>query len=138
MPFRQTMVSGLPAIALRTGELEVVAVPAVGMKLTNLRRTRGREWLWRNGSLTETADSGGWDECFPTVAASPVPGAPPDAPSLPDHGELGSAPWASSAYEHAGGVTLAASAMGRLLPYEFHREATLDPHDPVIRLRYRV
>jgi galactose mutarotase-like enzyme len=138
MPFRQTIVSGLPAIALRTDELEVVAVPAVGMKLTNLRRTRGREWLWRNGSLTETADSGGWDECFPTVAASPVPGAPPGAPSLPDHGELWSGPWASSVYEHAGGVTLAASAAGRLLPYEFHREATLDPHDPVIRLRYRV
>jgi hypothetical protein len=138
MPFRQTVVSGLPAIALRTDELEVVAVPAVGMKLTNLRRTRGREWLWRNGSLTERADSGGWGECFPTVAASPVPGAPPGAPSLPDHGELWSAPWASSAYEHAGGVTLAASAVGRLLPYEFHREATLDPHDPVVRLRYRI
>jgi galactose mutarotase-like enzyme len=138
MPFRQTTVSGLPAIALRTDELEVVAVPAAGMKLSNLRRARGREWLWRDGPLGETADSGGWDECFPTVAASPIPGAPPDAPSLPDHGELWSAPWTSSAYEHAGGVTLAGSAIGRLLPYEFHREATLDPHEPVIRLRYRV
>ncbi len=149
MPFRQTMVSGLPAIALRTDELEVVAVPAVGMKLTNLRRPRGREWLWRNdqiplahprqdASFVETGDSGGWDECFPTVAPSPIPGAPRGAPSLPDHGELWSAPWASSAYEHAGGVTLAGSATGRLLPYEFHREVTLDPRDPVVRLRYRV
>ncbi|MGH7579540.1 MAG: hypothetical protein ACREM9_05165, partial [Gemmatimonadales bacterium] len=96
--FRQTTVSGLPAIALRTGTLEVVAVPAVGMKLTNLRRPRGREWLWRNqqiplalprpdASFVETADSGGWDECFPTVGASPIPGAPPGTPVLPDHGE---------------------------------------------------
>ena len=149
MPLRQVTVGGLPAISLRTAELEVVAVPAVGMKLTNLRRPRGREWLWRNdqlplalprqdASFVETADSGGWDECFPTVGPSPIPGAPPGSPSLPDHGELWSAPWTSSVYEHAGGVTLAAATSGRLLPYEFHREATLDARDPVLRLRYRV
>lgn len=138
MPFRQTTVSGLPAIALRTDELEVVVVPAVGMKLTNLRRPRGREWLWRDASRSGTADSGGWDECFPTVRGSPIPGAPPGSPSLPDHGDLRSAPWASSAYQHAGGVTLAASVTGGLLPYEFHREVTLDPRDPVMRVRYRV
>ena len=50
-PFRQTTVSGFPAIVLRGEELEVVVVPAVGMKLTNLRRLRGREWLWRNDQL---------------------------------------------------------------------------------------
>jgi galactose mutarotase-like enzyme len=150
MPFRQTAVSGLPAIALRTDELEVVAVPSLGMKLTNLRRPRGREWLWRNDqiplarprqdapSFVESADSGGWDECFPTVGPSPIPGTPPGSPSLPDHGELWSAQWTSSAYEHAGGVTLAASTSGRLLPYEFHREVTLDPRDPVMRLHYRL
>jgi galactose mutarotase-like enzyme len=149
MPFRQVAVSGLPAIALRTDALEVVAVPAVGMKLTNLRRPRGREWLWRNDqiplalpddnrSFVEAADSGGWDECFPTVGACPIPGAPPGSAQLPDHGELWSAAWSSSAYEHAGGITLAASAAGRLLPYEFHRELTLDAHEPLMRLRYRV
>jgi galactose mutarotase-like enzyme len=147
--FRQTTVSGLPAIALRSDEIEIVAVPAVGMKLTNLRRPRGREWLWRNdqiplalpqadASFVETADSGGWDECFPTVAPSPIPGAPPGSPLLPDHGELWSASWTSSAYDHAGGVTLAATAAGRLLPYEVQREVTLDPREPVMRLRYRL
>lgn len=149
MPFRQVAVSGLPAIALRTDVLEVVAVPTVGVKLTNLRRPRGREWLWRNdqiplvvpsdnGSFVETADTGGWDECFPTVGACPIPGAPAGSPQLPDHGELWSATWTSSAFDHAAGVTLAASTAGRLLPYDFHRELTLDPHDPVLRLRYRV
>lgn len=149
MPFRQTTVSGLPAIALRTEQLEVVVVPTVGMKLTNLRRLRGREWLWRNeqmplalplvdASFVETADSGGWDECFPTVGPSPIPGAPPGTPQLPDHGELWSASWTSSAYDHAGGVTLAAAAAGRLLPYQFHRELTLDHRDPLVRLSYRL
>src|SRR5918999_2431004 len=144
MSFRQTTVSGFPAVSLRTAELEVVAVPSIGMKLTNLRRPNGREWLWRSDQIplspprpgaayVETADSGGWDECFPTVGACPIPGAPPESPRLPDHGELWSAAWTSSAYEHAGGVTLAASAAGRLLPYEFHRELTLDPSEPVMR-----
>jgi galactose mutarotase-like enzyme len=148
-PFRQTTVSGLPAIVLRGEELEVVVVPAVGMKLTNLRRPHGREWLWRNdqmplsppqseASFVETADSGGWDECFPTVAPSPVPGTPPGTPPLPDHGELWSVTWTSSVYGHASGTTLAASASGRVLPYEFHRELTVDPHEPLLRMHYRV
>jgi galactose mutarotase-like enzyme len=149
VPFRQITVSGYPAIALRSDEVEVIAVPTLGLKLTNLRRLRGREWLWRNdqiplapprsgASYVETADSGGWDECFPTVAASPLPGAPPGTPPLPDHGELWSASWNSSVYSHAGSVTLEGSARGERLPYEFHRTVTLDPHEPVVRLRYRL
>jgi galactose mutarotase-like enzyme len=149
MSYRQVTVSGFPAIALRSDEVEVVAVPSLGMKLTNLRRTRGREWLWRSdqiplappepgASYVETADSGGWDECFPTVGPCPLPGAAPDAPPLPDHGELWSATWTSAVYDHAGGTTLAASARGALLPYEFHREITVAADAPVVRFRYRL
>ncbi|HYC31783.1 MAG TPA: hypothetical protein VEB59_05800 [Gemmatimonadales bacterium] len=149
MSFRQTSVAGFPAIALHSAELEVVVVPALGMKITNLRRRRGREWLWRSdqiplavptpgASYVETADSGGWDECFPTVGPSPVPGAPAGTPPLPDHGELWSAEWTSSVYEHRGGTTIAGAARGRLLPYELHRELTVDPDEPLVRLRYLV
>jgi galactose mutarotase-like enzyme len=149
MSFRQTMVSGFPALALRSAELEVIVVPSLGAKLTNLRRLRGREWLWRNpqiplakpepgASYGDTADSGGWDECFPTVASSPLPGASPGTPALPDHGELWSSPWTSSVYEQGGNTTFAASVAGRLLPYEFAREVTLLADEPVVRLRYRL
>jgi galactose mutarotase-like enzyme len=142
-------VAGLPAIALREDELEAVVVPTAGMRITNLRRPRGREWLWRSDqiplarptpgrSYVETADSGGWDECFPTVAPSPLPGAPAGTPDLPDHGELWAATWRSSVYEHAGGTTLSASATGQLLPYEFHRDLTVVPGEPVLRLSYRL
>jgi len=148
MSFRQTKVSGFPAIALRSAELEIVAVPAIGMKLTNLRRVSGREWLWRSdqiplavpepgASYVETADSGGWDECFPTVGACPYP-ADPAGPPLPDHGELWSAAWSSSVYQDAQGTTLAGSAQGRILPYEFQRQVTVDSCDPVVRFRYRL
>jgi galactose mutarotase-like enzyme len=142
-------VAGLPAIALREDELDAIVVPSAGMRMTNLRRPRGREWLWRSEQLpltrpvagrsyVDTADSGGWDECFPTVAPSPLPGAPAGAPQLPDHGELWAASWRSSVYEHAGGTTLSASMTGQLLPYEFHRDVTLAPDEPVVRLSYRL
>lgn len=147
MSFRQTTVSGFPAVALRSAELEVVAVPSLGMKLTNLRRLNGREWLWRSdqiplaparagASYLETADTGGWDECFPTVGTCPVPGAPSGTPPLADHGELWNAPWISSVYESREGTTLAGSARGIVFPYEFQRQITLDPHEPLVRFRY--
>jgi galactose mutarotase-like enzyme len=149
MSYRQTKVSGFPAVALRSAHLEVVAVPAIGMKLTNLRRLYGREWLWRSdqislaipqpgASYVETADSGGWDECFPTVGPCPIPGAPPGSPALPDHGELWSAAWTSSVYEHTAGTTLAGVAGGTIFPYEFHREVTLHSDEPRVRFQYRV
>jgi galactose mutarotase-like enzyme len=147
MSFRQTSVSGFPAIALRSAQIEVVAVPALGMKLTNLRRLNGREWLWRNdqmplappqpgASYVETADSGGWDECFPTVGPCPIPEAPPGTTELPDHGELWGAAWTSSVFDGPEGTTLAGSARGTVFPYEFHRQITLNPDEPVVRLQY--
>lgn len=148
MSFRQVTVSGFPALALRGADVEAIVAPALGMKLTNLRRLRGREWLWRSdqiplapgapgASYVETADSGGWDECFPTVGPCPVPGAP-DAPRLPDHGELWSARWESAVSEHAGGTTLTATTTGTRFPYEFQRAITLDAHEPIVRFRYRL
>lgn len=146
-------VAGLPAIALRSPELELIAVPAAGMRITHLRRVRGREWLWRNPALplsppaaaaslppdrayVEGADSGGWDECFPTVAPSPVPGGWPG--ELPDHGELWQAHWESAVWEDPAGATLAASATGERLPYEFHRSITLAADAPEARFDYRL
>src|SRR3954467_8651890 len=133
MSFRQTSVSGFPAVALRSPFIELVAVPALGMKLTNLRRLAGREWLWRSdqiplappkpgSSYVDTADSGGWDECFPTVGACPIPGAPPGKSQLPDHGELWSAAWTSSVFDGPEGTTIAGTAHGAVFPYEFHRQ----------------
>jgi galactose mutarotase-like enzyme len=149
MSFRQTTVSGFPAVALRSAELEIIAIPTIGMKLTNLRRLNGREWLWRSdqiplappkpgASYIETADSGGWVDCFQTVAPCPIPDAAAGTADLPDHGELWSAEWTSSVYEHAEGTTLAGSARGIVFPYEFQRQVTLDPHEPLARFHYRL
>ncbi|HEU4829532.1 MAG TPA: hypothetical protein VFT04_10070 [Gemmatimonadales bacterium] len=146
MPYRQVSVSGFPAVALRAGEMEAVVIPGLGLKVSNLRRGGGREWLWRNeqiplappapgASYVETADSGGWDECFPTVGASAVPGDPAAEP-LPDHGELWSAPWESAIYERSGAVTIAGRVQSARFPCELIRELTLLPDEPVARFRY--
>ncbi|MGB7211327.1 MAG: hypothetical protein WBC97_01760 [Gemmatimonadales bacterium] len=147
MPHRQITVSGLPAIALSNDEIEVVCVPGLGGKLTNLRRRGGREWLWRNpaiplrppdwgASYVETADSGGWDECFPTIGPSPMPGARPDEPLLPDHGELWALPWEHAIVDRPEGVTLIGTVEGKLLPYDLHREITLAVDRPEVRITY--
>lgn len=147
MPYRQLSVSGFPAISLRNDEIEVVCVPALGGKLTNLRRHRGREWLWRNPALplatpqwgasyVETADSGGWDECFPTVGPCPMPGAAPGEPELPDHGELWALPWEHAVAEVGGETVLTGTVEGRLLPYDLTREVAVPREGAALRIRY--
>jgi galactose mutarotase-like enzyme len=51
---------------------------------------------------------------------------------------LWSTVWTSSVYDHAGGTTLAGTARGTLLPYEFRREITVEAHEPTVRFRYRL
>lgn len=149
MSFRQITVSGFPAIALRSEQIEAIVIPSLGSKISNLRRLRGREWLWRNpqiplslpregASYVETADSGGWDECFPTVGACPMPGGDPDDALLPDHGELWSSLWTSELYDHDGGTTLSSRVEGRRLPYSFTRHLTLAASGCEMVLRYQL
>ena len=149
MTVRQVSLGGIPAVSLSNDLLELVVAPTLGMKICNLRRRRGREWLWRNpaipyapgipgSSYVETADSGGWDECFPTVQPSRIPGASSDTPPLPDHGELWSARWESRIYEHAEGTVISGTARGAALPYEFTREVSLSAEEPIAVFRYRI
>ena len=111
----------------------------------------GREWLWRNdrvphrlpldgASYTETADSGGFDECFPTVAACHVP---TDVPvygglALPDHGELWAArPSIEVATPDGGGAMARTAWTGRRMPYRFTRTVQVTA-DGVVEMRYTV
>lgn len=149
MTIRQLTLGGIPAVSLSNDTLELVVAPTLGMKITNLRRRRGREWLWRNpdipyrpgvlgSSYAESGDSGGWDECFPTVLPSRLPGAPDETPPLPDHGELWTAHWESRIYEHAEGSVISGTARGVALPYEFTREIALAADEPTVRFNYRL
>src|SRR5262245_43999408 len=90
-------VEGLEAIHVHTGVIELTLVPRLGGKISSLRdvRTR-REWLWRHprypykkvpygSSYIADADTGGWDECFPSVSQCEYPSAPWQGVAIQDH-----------------------------------------------------
>ncbi len=85
---------------LRGGGSRVMIVPSLGGKIAQME-LGGRQWLWtsdvvryalpdENESYAETADTGGYDECFPTVMSCKVPTWVKGfgGIELPDHGEL--------------------------------------------------
>lgn len=126
------------SIVLRGGDTSVTIEPAFGGKITSLRLA-GREWLWTSdviarrvpddtmraddASYVELADSGGYDECFPTVGACTVPADVPryGGVPLPDHGELWSREPAIELREGTDGRRVIATWSGSRMPYTFAR-----------------
>ena len=143
------------AVVLRGGTTTLEILPAVGGKIASLHLA-GREWLWTNpvlprrvpdeatradddASYVRTADSGGFDECFPTVSPCTLPGRLPrfGGLRLPDHGELWSHRPAVEVARDAGGESATATWTGRRMPYRLARTALVRP-DGRVALRYAV
>jgi galactose mutarotase-like enzyme len=136
-------------VELRGGASRVIIVPSLGGKITALE-LGGRQWLWTSDvlpyripsegdSYEETADTGGYDECFPTVAACKVPtwirGL--GGVELPDHGELW---WQRPELEvrtSEGGQSAVTSWNGQRLAYRFTREVKVAANGTVV-MRYDV
>src|SRR4030095_7263657 len=126
-------------VELRGGGSRVLIVPVLGGKIAQME-LGGRQWLWtsdvtpyavpdENASYAETADTGGYDECFPTLAACNVPtwvrgfgGAP-----LPDHGELWSQAPEVDVRTSPSGQSAVTTWIGRRMPYRFSREVRVTP-----------
>jgi galactose mutarotase-like enzyme len=144
----ETTIDGFAAVVVDTGALALTIVPELGGKIASLRDLRsGREWLWRHprmpyrrvapgASYVAEADTGGWDECFPTVAPCAYPSAPWAGTALPDHGELWSQPAALVVAERDGGVALRAAWRGAALPYRFERSIALAAGASTLRVEY--
>lgn len=146
----RSSVEGFESIRINTGVIEISIIPELGGKINSLRDVRtGREWLWRHprfpyklmphGSIyTAQSDTGGWDECFPSVAECAYPSAPWQGAAIQDHGEL----WSHSAEfemrEQEGSVTLRTRSQGVVLPYTFTRIITLTANSSAIRTNYEV
>jgi galactose mutarotase-like enzyme len=142
----------LPSLELRGGTARVTIIPALGGKIGSLVLA-GREWLWTSDviphrapdarsardetSYVETADTGGYDECFPTVGACDVPAGVERYAGLrlPDHGEL----WSQAAEVEGGRDADAEWAVarwrGRRMPYRFARTVRVGG-DGVVTMRY--
>jgi galactose mutarotase-like enzyme len=136
-------------VELRGGTSRLVLVPSLGGRIVELELA-GRQWLWTSdvipwgpgvdgASYVETADSGGFDECFPTVGACRIPGWVRGFGNieLPDHGELWAQTPAIDVRTSADGQIAACTWRGTRLPYVFTRMARLDGQGRV-HLEYRV
>jgi galactose mutarotase-like enzyme len=141
-------IDGFAAVAVNTGPLALTLIPELGGKVSGLRDERsGREWLWRHprmayrrvapgGSYVAEADTGGWDECFPSVAPCAYPSAPWAGAAIQDHGELWSQPAALEVREANDTVTLRTRWRGVALPYTFERAITLTANSARLRVDY--
>ena len=138
------------AIEVNSGAIALTLVPALGGKLSSLRDLRtGREWLWHNpripyrrvphgDSYTLKADTGGWDECFPTVAPCAYPSPLWAGAQLQDHGELWSQTVMLDVTERDDAITLHNRWRGVALPYTFERAITLDSGSARLHFDYNV
>jgi galactose mutarotase-like enzyme len=140
LPFRTKAAPRLPTaeeigcLELRGGtDTRVVIVPSLGGKIRELH-LGGRQWLWASpiipmapsadgASFLETGDSGGYDECFPTVGACRVPGwvRAFGGVELPDHGELWPQAPAVEVITSAEGPCAMCTWTGLRMPYRFRR-----------------
>ncbi|HEX7123912.1 MAG TPA: hypothetical protein VF178_16160 [Gemmatimonadaceae bacterium] len=122
-------------VEIRGGDSRIVCIPAVGGRIVEMVLA-GRQWLWKNPlipfappreapSYAEAADSGGYDDCFPTVGACRIPtwvrgwgGV-----ELADHGELWSQMPELEIDTGPHGQAVVTTWEGRRLPYRLTREA---------------
>ena len=126
-------------VELRGGDARVVIIPALGGKISQLWFGE-RQWLWRNpqlpyrapeagASYVLTADSGGYDECFPTAGACTLPSLVRGAGGreLPDHGELWSQHPELTLTTGEAGHRAHLVWTGERLPYRFERAVVVTP-----------
>ena len=122
-------------VEVRGGTSRLVCIPALAGKLVEMELA-GRQWLWHSdvipfgppkegASYVETADSGGFDECFPTIAACRIPGWVRSwgGLELPDHGELWSQVPELEIETTTDGPAIVTTWEGRRLPYRLTRVA---------------
>ena len=146
----RSTIEGFNNFSIQTGVMEISCIPELGGKINSLRDSRtGREWLWRHprliykhvphgSSYTAQSDTGGWDECFPSVAECKYPSAPWQGAAIQDHGELWSQTAEFEINEQADQVTLLTRWQGIVLPYTFERVTTLNESSSIVHVDYEV
>ncbi len=143
-------VEGFHAVELDTGALGLTLIPELGGKISSLRDLRsGREWLWRHprmayrrvphgSSYVALADTGGWDECFPSVSACIYPAPPWQGAAIQDHGEIWSQPAEVDIKGNGATALLRTRTRGVALPYVFDRTLRLAAGLARVRFDYAV
>jgi galactose mutarotase-like enzyme len=109
----------------------------------------GKEWLWTSPYLENKPaefgvsyvakhDTGGFDECFPSVSATRYPTGPWEGTPVPDHGEIWSQPWKAEPFCDGETIELRTVVSGVRFPYRFERTVFMHRGEPGLRLAYAV
>lgn len=136
---------GLQSVVLNSKTLEVVVFPEAGARIYSIfHKPSQTEFLWHHptnvpraylsGEWFDDVFCGGWDELFPSCEACEFQGI-----HIPDHGELWSASWEWTIENtpSASGC-LYTGVTAKVFPVRFERWLTLDAHQPVIHMHYRL
>ena len=148
MNLQQLKHGAFDMLAADNGHIAVTMLPELGGKLLSLRDLRtGHEWLWQSErialarqpygvSYIQHADSGGWDECFPTVAPCRYPFGPTTSVILPDHGDVWSQTWVTDVLQTDTTLQISGSCRTVALPCTFTRTLVLSAGQPRLDLFY--
>lgn len=142
-------IEGQAVYTLRNDLIEIAVIPSIGGKVHSiLNRMTGREWLWRHPTLGLHAppgtggyhDSGGHDECFPTIAPCVLPRPGKEDVIILDHGELWAIPWAIEEYTErpSGGGVLDMSVFLSKLNCRFRRRIEVPPENGPVTMSYEL
>ena len=139
------------AVTLSNEVMEVAVLPEHGgkiLQITNLQT--GREWLWSNphlpvklpdgqGRYVEEYDTGGWDECFPTIAPGHYPKGQFKGIETGNHGDLWELPWpVISQYCDESGQSMTQQVSSRRFPIIIERRLQLHPTLPILDVYYKM
>jgi hypothetical protein len=89
-------------------------------------------------SYVAAADTGGWDECFPSVSACAYPSSPWVGVPVQDHGELWSQTATTAIDAGDGVVSIHQRWHGIMLPYVFERSIRLADGSARLSIAYRL
>lgn len=145
--------NGFPSLAIGNARVRLVVVPTLGGRIVSMvhRSESGqeREWLWANPYMEpqlpdfghaywQEYDLGGWNECFPSVAATHFPSGPWEGSQVPECGELWCQPWKARVNSSDNEIEVRAVTYGVRFPYRFERTIYIRKDEPRISLSYTV
>ncbi|HOM50025.1 MAG TPA: DUF5107 domain-containing protein [Phycisphaerae bacterium] len=136
--------NGCRVLRLENELLRVDVLPELGGKILHLvHKPTDRDYLWHhpalpptllpNGSNYDDNFCGGWDDCFPNVAAGQHAGE-----FYPDHGEYWTRRFDWDKQSTADAITLYLRAEGHITPTRIEKWITLEASSAALKIRGRI
>jgi len=136
--------NGCRVLRLENDRLRVDILPELGGKILHLvHKPEDRDYLWQhpsikpatvpNGTGYDDNFCGGWDDCFPSVAAGTHAGE-----IYPDHGEYWTRRFEWQADRSGDELTLYLRADGHVTPTRMEKWITLSAGSTIVRIGHRI